>query len=79
MRLTIKARKILWDLRANLEEQDRLNKLVLRFRHLDKPQCVQVVVDQLVDVVSKQGVLVSQLKREGFDEDVLKALILQEV
>ena len=77
MRLSLKARRILEDLRLNLSEQDKLNSLVIRMRHLDKPRLAQVAIEKLTDVVSEQGVLVSQLKREGFDENTLRGMILE--
>lgn len=75
MRLSLNARKILHDLRCNLDRQDYLNMEVLRLRHLDRHAAVQDRINELVDVVSRQGVLVSRLKREGFDQDVLVSLI----
>lgn len=79
MRLSLKARAILIDLRFNLAEQDDLNKRIMRMRHLDKPQACQILKESLVLVVARQGELVSSLMREGFDPDALRGMILEEV
>jgi len=79
MRLSLKARAILIDLRFNLAEQDDLNKRIMRMRHLDKPHACQILKESLVLVVARQGELVSSLMREGFDPDALRGMILEEV
>lgn len=77
MRLSLKAERLVNDLRANLNRQDELGRSIIRLRHIDAFRAIQAAKDELAEVLGEMGVLVSQLKREGFDEMVLKGMILE--
>lgn len=78
LRVSIKVRGLLSQLRDNLDHQDKVDRSVLRMRALDKPACVEVLTDRKVILYSEMGVIISQLKREGLTEDTLKTLIYGE-